>query len=79
MKPSEDLIERMKADDRYQKMIDAAPPETRAKIMGAVESFLKELGEGLDGLEERLKDPEIKKKYQDELTRRYKKDRGVKK
>lgn len=69
MKPSETLIEQMKNDDRYQKMLDAAPEESREKIRLTIESFLKELGDGLDGLEERLKDPEIRKRYQEEIKR----------
>ncbi len=69
MKPSEDLIERVRNDDRYKKMIEAAPAESREQIKLTVEAFLKELGSGLDGLKERLSDPEVRKRYQEELKR----------
>ena len=77
MKPSEDLIERMKANDRYQKMIDAAPEEVREKIRLTVEAFLKELGEGLDSLKERINDPDVKKELQEKFTKRNR-ENGVK-
>lgn len=69
MRPSDDLFERVKNDDRYKRMLEATPEESREHVKQTVEAFLKELGDGLDGLKARLDDPETRKAYQEELKR----------
>jgi len=68
MKSGDDLIKRLKEDDKYKKIIEATPEESREHVKAAVEEFLRQMGEGMDALREQLKDPEVRKKFREAMV-----------
>lgn len=72
MNDSKNLIEQLKSDEKYKRILKAAPDESREHIKATVEEFLNNAATALDQLRNALHDPETKQNLKRALSEKSK-------